>query len=95
MMTERSRYQKKQRCIYKILATRLTPEQQAAVMYWPFIAKIPIIPCNSKIKQVTFKDWQILNLDKVDYKNNLESGLYDNGIAVRLGQTLPHCRQQG
>jgi hypothetical protein len=26
--------------------TKLTPEQQSAVLYWPTIANIPIIPCD-------------------------------------------------
>jgi hypothetical protein len=66
--------------------TKLTPEQQEAVLFWPLIAHMPIIPCDSQSKQVHVKEWQKMNLDKVDYKQNLQKGLYDNGIAIRLGE---------
>jgi hypothetical protein len=34
--------------------TKLTPEQQSAVLYWISIAKIPIIRCDSKDKAVYY-----------------------------------------
>jgi hypothetical protein len=40
-----------------VATTRLTPEQQSAVLYWPTIAKVPIIPCDSKTKGFNFH-WQ-------------------------------------
>ncbi len=69
--------------------TKLTPEEQDAVLYWPCRSHIPIIPCESKSKKVHLIDWQKLNLDAIDYSKNLNDGIYDNGIAARLGPTLP------
>jgi hypothetical protein len=68
--------------------TKLTPEQQSAVLYWPTIAKIPIIPCDSKTKGFNFP-WKDVDFTEVDWEANLASGLYDNGIALKLGKTLP------
>jgi hypothetical protein len=70
--------------------TRLTPEQQSAVLYWPTIAKIPIIPCDdSKTKSFGSHQWKDVDFSALDWESNLASGLYDNGIALKLGKTLP------
>ncbi len=58
-----------------------------AVLYWPRIAHIGFIPCD-RPKHVNTPGWQTLDLDKVDYEANLKTGLYNNGIALRLGQCL-------
>ncbi|MFL6422388.1 MAG: hypothetical protein ACJ71R_02210 [Nitrososphaeraceae archaeon] len=68
--------------------TRLTPEQQSAVLYWPMIAKIPIIPCDSRVKGFNFPNWPNADLTTEDWNTNVAAGLYDNGIALRLGQSL-------
>jgi hypothetical protein len=68
--------------------TKLTPEQQSAVLYWPTIAKIPIIPCDSRVKGFNFPNWSNAVLTAEDWESNVAAGLYDNGIALRLGATL-------
>ena len=69
--------------------TRLTPEQQSAVLYWPTIAKIPIIPCQTyPKKEVHEKDWPNIDFTHVDFRAKLAAGEYDNGIALVLGKTL-------
>src|SRR5919199_1812245 len=35
--------------------------------------------------------WNDIDFSKVDFKTNLLNGLYDNGIAIVLGKTLPGC----
>ena len=68
--------------------TRLTLEQQAAVIYWPEVAGIPIIEADTGKKHVNVHGWQNLDLTKVDFRAKLANGDYDNGIAIRLGKTL-------
>jgi hypothetical protein len=38
-----------------------------AVLYWPRIAHIGFIGCDSKNKGVSISEWQKLDLDNVDY----------------------------
>ena len=71
--------------------TKLTPEQQSAVLYWPLEAKIPIIPCDSKIKTFGLAKWRDVDFSKIDFTANLAAGVYDNGNAIVLGKTLPGC----
>jgi hypothetical protein len=40
--------------------TKLTPQQQSAVLYWPTVAKIPIIPCDSRSKALITRAGTIL-----------------------------------
>jgi hypothetical protein len=68
--------------------TKLTPEQQSAVLYWPTIAKIPIIPCDSRTKDVNYQGWNDLDFSQTDFDTKLAAGEYDNGIALVLGKTL-------
>ena len=67
--------------------TKLTQEQQSYVLYWPTIAKIPIIPCDSRNKSFSYP-WKDVDFTSEDWNRNLAAGLYDNGIALRLGPTL-------
>ena len=70
-------------------ATKLTPEEQAAILYWPEIADIPIIDkVNSRTKQVWNKGWPRIDFSKVDFRAKLANGDYDNGIAILTGKTL-------
>jgi hypothetical protein len=69
--------------------TKLTPEQQSAVLYWPTIAKIPIIPCDSKVKGFSSNWKNGVDFSTTDFVANLKIGKYDNGIALVLGKTLP------
>jgi hypothetical protein len=68
--------------------TRLTPEQQAAVIYWPEVAGIPFIEADTRKKHVNVKGWQNIDFSKVDFRTRLAKGAYDNGIALVLGKTL-------
>jgi hypothetical protein len=71
--------------------TKLTPEQQSAVLRWPMKEKIPIIPCDSRNKGFDFKSWPTFDFSTTDFAANLAAGMYDNGIALVLGKTLPGC----
>jgi hypothetical protein len=68
--------------------TKLTPEQQSAVIYWTTEPKIPIIPCNSKTKGVNYQGWNDIDFSQIDFGANLANGVYDQGIALVLGKTL-------
>jgi hypothetical protein len=68
--------------------TKLTSEQQSAVLYWPMTAKIPIIPCDSKAKDFNSSWKNGIDFSKVDWNEKLAAGEYDNGIALKLGETL-------
>src|SRR5689334_14505503 len=70
------------------IKTRLTSEQQTAVLYWPTKAKIPIIACYSRTKSVNIKKWSNFDFSQVDFVANLAAARYDNGIALVLGKTL-------
>jgi hypothetical protein len=59
------------------------------VLYWPKIAKIPIIPCDSKTKTFGVAKWKDVDFSQTDWEANVTAGLYDNGIAIVLGETLP------
>ena len=68
--------------------TKLTPGEQAAVLRWPELLGVGIIHAESKVKEVHYTEWQKLDFSTIDFKKNLERGLYDEGIAVRTGKTL-------
>src|SRR5919197_4814433 len=70
-------------------STRLTPEEQSAVLRWPMKEKIPIVPCDSRNKGFDFKSWPTFDFSTTDFAANLAAGMYDNGIALVLGKTLP------
>ena len=69
--------------------TNLTLEEQVAILYWPEIADVPIIDkVNSKTKQVWNKGWPSIDFSKVDFREKLANGDYDNGVAIPTGRTL-------
>ncbi len=68
--------------------TRLTPKQQSDVLYWRTIAKIPIIPCDSKVKGFSSNWKNGVDFSTIDFVANLKAGKYDKGIALVLGKTL-------
>ena len=68
--------------------TRLTPEEQVAVMRWPEQLDIGIIHAAPKVKEVHYTEWQKLDFSNVNFRQNLESGIYDEGIAIRTGKTI-------
>jgi len=70
------------------LTTSLTSEQQTAILYWPEIARIPIIPADTRNKRIWLNGWSKVDFANYDFRSRLGNGDYDNGIAVRLGKTL-------
>jgi bifunctional DNA primase/polymerase-like protein len=69
--------------------TKLTPEQQSAVLYRSITAKIPIIPCHTyPKKEVHLEGWPKIDFSQIDFNAKLVAGEYDNGIALILGKTL-------
>src|ERR687885_136460 len=68
--------------------TKLTPEEQSAVLYWPTIAKIRIIPCDSRNKGFNSNWKNGIDFSKVDWNEKMAAGEFDNGIALKLGETL-------
>jgi hypothetical protein len=65
--------------------TKLTPEQQSAVLSWPHRRKIPIIHCDSKTKRFD-SQWKSIDFSQIDFSAKLAAGEYDNGIALVLGK---------
>ncbi|MFY9965199.1 MAG: bifunctional DNA primase/polymerase [Nitrososphaeraceae archaeon] len=70
------------------ITTKLTPEQQAAILRWPEEMDIPIFPANTKVKEIHYNGWQNEDFSKTDFRVKLANGEYDNGIAIRMGRTL-------
>ena len=71
-----------------VSVTKLTPGEQAPVLRWPELFGVGIIHAKSKVKEVHYTEWQKLDFSTVDFKKNLERGMYDEGIAIRTGKTL-------
>jgi len=76
------------------MTTKLTPEQQKAVLAWPYTHGIPLLQCDSRGKKVWTQGWQKLDLNNVDWQAKLVEGCYDNGIAIRLGRCLSNGKQE-
>jgi hypothetical protein len=68
--------------------TKLSAEEQTAILYWPEIARIPIIPADTRNKRIWLNGWSKVDFANYDFRSRLGNGDYDNGIAVRLGKTL-------
>jgi len=68
--------------------TKLSVEEQTAILYWPEIARIPIIPADTRNKRIWLNGWSTVDFANYDFRSKLGNGDYDNGIAVRLGKTL-------
>jgi hypothetical protein len=68
--------------------TRLTTEQQAAILNWPENNDIPIFPADTRNKKIWLSSWQDIDFSKTDFRSRLANGEYDNGIAIRTGKTL-------
>jgi hypothetical protein len=71
-----------------VMQTTLSPEDQEALMRWPYEYKIPIFPADTINKTVSVKQWSTTDFSKVDFRAEMLRGAYDNGAAARLGQTL-------
>jgi hypothetical protein len=72
-----------------LASTKLTPEEQSAILYWPEIADIPIIDkVNSRTKQVWNTGWPHIDFSNVDFRAKLTNGDYDDGIAILTGRTI-------
>lgn len=68
--------------------TRLTAEDQEALMKWPYVYSIPIFAADSINKRIGLNGWPTLDFNKVDFRKEMLEGKYDNGAAARLGPTL-------
>ena len=69
-------------------STNLTADEQEAVLYWPEIADIPIIPADTRKKKIWLSKWQEIDFTSVDFRAKLANGDYDKGMAIRTGKTL-------
>jgi P4 family phage/plasmid primase-like protien len=70
------------------MATRLRGEEQRRILWWPYETDIPIFPADTKNKKIHYPNWQNEDFSTYNFKERLEAGEYDNGIAIRLGKTL-------
>lgn len=68
--------------------TKLTPEDQAALMRWPYVHTIPIFPADTVNKIVSLKQWSTFDFSQTDFRKEMLEGKYDNGAAAKLGPTL-------
>ena len=69
-------------------STNLTADEQEALLYWPEIADIPIIPADTRKKKIWLSKWQEIDFTNVDFRAKLADGDYDKGVAIRTGKTL-------
>jgi hypothetical protein len=58
------------------------------MLYWPKVADIGIFAADTKNKEIHLNGWSEDDFSKVDFNAELDSGKYDNGIAIRTGKTL-------
>ena len=66
----------------------LSEEQKNDTLFWPETAGVGIIPADTRNKKIYLKGWTEKDLSTVDYRADLDNGLYDNGIAIRTGKTI-------
>lgn len=65
-----------------------TQEEQKKILSWPYVHDVAIFEADTKSKRVNKDGWQEEDYSKVDFKQRLESGLYDRGICLALGKTF-------
>ena len=70
------------------MTSRLSKEQQDDILYWPQIADIGIFAADTVNKKIHLNGWSEKDFSSVDFKGELDSGKYDNGIAIRSGRTI-------
>lgn len=68
--------------------TNLSPEDQKALMRWPYVYRIPIFAADSVNKGIHVNEWSTCDFSKTDFRKEMLEGKYDNGAAARLGLTL-------
>lgn len=68
--------------------TNLSPEDQKALMRWPYVYRIPIFAADSVNKGIHVNEWSTCDFSKTDFRKEMLEGKYDNGAAARLGPTL-------
>jgi Bifunctional DNA primase/polymerase, N-terminal len=68
--------------------SRLSEEQKRAISYWFESADVGIFPADTKNKEIHLSGWSEKDFSSVDFKAELDSGKYDNGIAIRSGRTI-------
>jgi hypothetical protein len=70
------------------MTSRLSKEDRHAVSYWTEIAGIGIFPADTKNKEIHLNGWSEMDFSSIDFNSELNSGKYDNGIAIRTGRTI-------
>ena len=70
------------------MTTSWSEEDQKKILEWPYTHGIPIFECDTKNKGIHTFSWQSEDYTKADFKQRLESGLYDQGIAAVMGKTI-------
>lgn len=70
------------------MTTKLTPEDQEALMRWPEVYRVPIFEADSTNKEIHYDNWQNQDFTKTDFRAKMLRGDYDNGFAARMGRTL-------
>ena len=70
------------------LTSKLSKGQQTEIKYWYEIAGVGIFPADTKNKEIHENGWSEKDFGSVDFKAELDSGKYDNGIAIRTGRTI-------
>jgi len=66
----------------------LSENQKNGTLYWPITAGIGILPADTRNKKIYLKGWTKKDLSTIDYRTELDNGLYDNGIAIRTGKII-------
>jgi Bifunctional DNA primase/polymerase, N-terminal len=71
-----------------LIGSKLSKEQKKAISYWFETVDVGIIPADTKNKAIHQNGWSRIDYSSVDFNGELNSGQYDNGIAVRTGRTI-------
>jgi putative DNA primase/helicase len=67
---------------------KLSPEDQEALMKWPYAYGMPIFPADSINKRISLNGWPTFDFCKTDFRKEMLEGKYDDGAAARTGRTL-------
>jgi len=51
--------------------TRLSEEEQQAILYWTETIGVPVFPADTRNKGLYIKGWSEINFASIDYKANL------------------------
>ena len=64
--------------------TRLSEEEQQAILYWTETIGVPVFPADTRNKGLYVNGWSEINFASIDYKTNLANGLMI--MALQSGQ---------